>query len=517
MANKIRIILFGVLVLLASANLQATASPKQIKAKPNVIIILADDVGYGDIGAYGATKVKTPNIDQLARQGVSFMDAHAASAVCSPSRYGLLTGEYPARENFWLPVFAKDSLMIETSQMTLARLMKDKGYATAVIGKWHLGFGNKRPVDWNKPLKPGPLEVGFDYYFGVPVLNSHPPFVYVENHSVVGAVSDDPMVYGEIPITREFDEKFIGTLPGELSVGGAKAAHALYEDREIGTTLKNKAIEWITNHKDSPFFLYFTPTNIHHPFTPAPQFIGTSEAGPYGDSIHELDWMVGEIMATLEQEGLADNTLIIFTSDNGGMFNRGGQTAWEAGHKLNGDLLGMKFGAWEGGHRVPLIVRWPGQAPAGEHSAELLSHVDMLATIAEIIEHPLEKGEGPDSYNMLPTFKGISAKPIRDHLVVSPARKSHLAIRQGKWVYIGAQGEGGFGETRVGQHGFGGAAALEFTGQINSDVEDGKIKENAPLAQLYDLEKDPYQTENVHDKFPDVAKEMKALLKRTMM
>ncbi len=482
--------------------------------RPNVIIINADDIGYGDLSSYGATKVRTPNIDKIAEQGISFTDAHSASAVCSPSRYGLMTGQYPARqEHLWGPLMLKEPLSIDTDQMTIARLMKEAGYKTAIIGKWHLGFGRREELlDWNKPLKPGPLELGFDYYYGVPVLNSHPPFVYVENHHVVGLVPEDPLVYGKMSTAREFDEKF------ELdAIGGGEAAHALYKDREIGTNLKNRAINWIRENREGPFFLYFATTNIHHPFTPAPQFIASSDAGPYGDSIHELDWMVGEITKALEEEGLVDNTLLIFTSDNGGMFNRGGQTAWEAGHRLNGKLLGMKFGAWEGGHRVPFIVRWPGVAPAGKKSDELISNVDMLATLADIVARDLLDDEGPDSVNMINAFKGIEGdKPIRESLVISPFQKTHLTIRSGKWVYIGAQDEGGFGGTRIGQHMFAGAAAVGFTSQENSDIENGKIRAGAPPAQLYNLENDPYQTTNVYNHFPDVVRQMKALIEETM-
>lgn len=475
--------------------------------KPNVIVIQVDDLGYGDVGAYGATKVRTPNLDRLADEGCKFMDAHSASAVCSPSRYALLTGQYPARKDFWYPVFLKDTLVIDTTQMTIGKLMKGAGYKTAIVGKWHLGFGNEYPVNWNNELKPGPLELGFDYYFGVPVLNSHPPFVYVENHKVLGLNDNDPFEYGKRAITREFDEKF------DLNaIGGAEEAHRLYKDREVGTTLKNKAIAWVGENKNSPFFLYFSPTQIHHPFTSAPQFIGTSETGPYGDFIHELDWMVGELLDFLDESGLADNTLIIFTSDNGGMLNRGGQTAWEAGHKLNGDLLGFKFGAWEGGHRVPFIVRWPGKTPAGTESHQLISNIDILATLAALLGKELKPEEGPDSYNILPALTLSAEDQIRDQLVISPSRKSHLAIRKGKWMYISDQGEGGFSGQEVGSHSFGGAAAHLFTRQVNSDVVNGKIKRDAAPAQLYDLDADPTQKINLYNEQPDIADELKHLL-----
>lgn len=479
--------------------------------KPNVLIINVDDLGYGDVGCYGATKVNTPNIDQLAQEGRRFTDFHSASAVCSPSRYALLTGRYPSRANLWSPIFLKTPLIIDTARTTVADVMKEAGYATAVIGKWHLGFGNETPIDWNKELKPGPLELGFDYYFGVPVLNSHPPFVYVENHRVVGLAPEDPMVYEKQAETRFFPEKF-----GLADIGGGKAAHFLYDDRKVGTTLKDKAIDWIKENKNKPFFLYFATTNIHHPFTPDPRFIGTSEAGRYGDFIHELDWMIGEVLATLDEEGLTDNTLVILTSDNGGMFNQGGQDAWKAGHRLNGDLLGMKFGAWEGGHRVPFIARWPGKIPAGTVSDELLSNVDILATLAAFVEQPLAEDEGPDSYNMLPALTGSPKEPIRDYLVISPSQKTHISIRKGKWMYIPAQGEGGFGGTKIGEHTLGGAAAHLLTGQVNSDVENGKIKADAPPAQLYDLESDPTQRKNLYNEYPKIVEELRLLLENTL-
>lgn len=508
---------FAFLVFLASCQgttgtgVANTAESSDENVKPNVLVINVDDLGYGDVGCYGATKVNTPNIDQLAKEGRRFTDAHSASAVCSPSRYALITGQYPARKDLWAPIFLKTPLVIDTSQMTVAKVMKEAGYATAAIGKWHLGFGNKRPIDWNKDLKPGPLELGFDYYFGVPVLNSHPPYVYVENHNVVGLTSDDPMVYGEKAETEEFDEKF-----DIDAIGGAKAAHALYKDRKVGTTLKDKAIEYIKKKKNEPFFLYFATTNIHHPFTPAPQFIGTSEAGPYGDFIHELDWMIGEVLAALDEEGIADNTLVIFTSDNGGMLNRGGQNAWKLGHRLNADLLGFKFDAWEGGHRVPFIARWPGKIPAGTESDELIANVDILATLAALVDKSLEDNEGPDSYNILPALTGSPEEPIRDHLVISPSRKKNLAIRKGKWMYISSQGAGGFGGTEIGSHTLGGPAAHLLTNQVNNDIENGKIKPDAAPAQLYDLDRDPTQKVNLYYKHPDVAKELKELLKATL-
>jgi arylsulfatase A-like enzyme len=476
-------------------------------ARPNVVIIYADDLGYGDVGCYGATKLKTPRIDRLAREGRMFMDAHSASAVCTPSRYALLTGRYPFRKNLYSPVFHKRGLVIDANRLTMADLMKEQGYATACIGKWHLGFGDETP-DWNGELKPGPLELGFDYYYGIPVVNSHPPFVYVENHRVVGLDPRDPFIYGVRAATREFQEKF-----GLETIGGARAAHELYDDRLVGKVLAQKAVNWLRDHADEPFFLYLATTNIHHPYTPQQRFDETSECGRYGDFVHELDWIVGEILDTLEDLSVADDTLVVFTSDNGPMLNQGGQDAWRNGHRMNGGLLGFKFDVWEGGHRVPFIIRWPGKVEAGSRSDQLLGQVDMLATLAALTGYELEEGEGPDSYNMMPAMVGSEEKRIRDHLVMAANRgESHIALRSGKWVYIGAQGGGGTRGKNVGDHGFGGPAAMLFTGQKNSDISNGAFKPDAPREQLYDLEADLSQSTNVVREHLEVAARLKERL-----
>lgn len=473
----------------------------------NVVVIFADDLGYGDLGCYGATKLQTPNIDQLAREGRRFTDAHSASAVCTPSRYALITGEYPFRKGLSKPVFLKTGLVVDPDRTTVADVMKNAGYTTACIGKWHLGFGNQSP-NWNGDLKPGPLEVGFDYYFGVPVVNSHPPFVFVENHRVVGLVPDDPFVFNKQAKTREFPEKM-----NTNQIGGADAAHALYDDEAVGTRLTEKSIEWIKANKESPFFLYLATTNIHHPFTPAPRFQGTSQCGRYGDFVHELDWIVGEVMTTLKQQGLDDNTLVIFTSDNGGMFNIGGQDAWKAGHHLNHDLLGFKFGAWEGGHRIPFIARWPDVVPANTTSDQLICNVDLLATMAALVDTNLTDDDAPDSFNVLPALTETPSDPIRDHLVLGASKATHLTIRQGKWLYIGAEGSGGFAGKKGTDFERGGPGAHLLTLQVNSDVENGKLKGNASPAQLYDLKADQSQTTNLYNEHPAIVRRMRSLLK----
>jgi len=487
---------------------------------PNVLLIYTDDVGYGDLGCFGATKVQTPNIDRLAEQGRLFTDAHSPSAVCTPSRYGLLAGRYGWRENIWGPLPYDRPMLIDTTIMTLPRLFKQFGYSTAIIGKWHLGFGSEGLTDWNKELKPGPLDIGFDYYYGVPLVNSHAPFVFVENRYVDGLDPDDPFILRQendaAPVDERLPRSPVQVFPEKGGLerwSGADRAHKLYRDEMVGTTLTEKATGWIEKHvkdrKQDPFFLYFATTNIHHPFTPHPRFKGTSQAGRYGDFIHELVWMVGELLSCIEEMGIANNTIVIFTSDNGGMLNEGGKDAWKAGHRINGELLGFKFGAWEGGHRVPLIVRWPGRVAPGTRSGQLIGQIDLFGTFSAILGYTRKEGEGPDSYNMLPALTGDPQEQIRDHLVLAPALRENLALRAGKWVYIGAQGSGGFGGT------YGGPGALAWSKETNSDVTpDGKIKEDAPMQQLYNLQEDISQAENVIRENPQVAEKLRLELER---
>lgn len=500
-------VLAAVLLLPPIAALHAADISKPV-GNPNIVLILVDDLGYGDVGCYGATKIKTPNIDRLAREGRRFTDAHTASAVCTPSRYGLLTGQYPFRVNSWGALDYRDALLINPNRLTVARLLKNAGYATACVGKWHLGFGDKSP-DWNGDLKPGPLELGFDYYFGLPVVSSIPPYVYVENHRVCGLDPADPLRWDKKATgptyAKPYPEK------GGIDVfRGGRAAHELYKDEEVCSNLTSHAVRWIGQHKDKPFFLYFAATNIHHPFTPGPRFRGTSECDLYGDFVQELDGAVGEILQALNDHKLADNTLVIFTSDNGGMLNAGGQAAWKSGHRLNGDLLGFKFDVWEGGHRVPFILRWPGRIAPGTRSDQLVSHVDMLATLAAVTGSKLGTNDGPDSLNALPSWTGNPEKPVRNFAILAPHKPTHLALRKDNWLYIPAQGGGGFQGTSG--HALGGPSALQFTGETNSDINNGKILPNAPQAQLYDLSTDPSQHTNVIRQHSEIAQQLADLL-----
>ncbi len=495
---------------------------------PNVVLIFADDLGYGDLGCYGATKVQTPNIDRLAKQGRRFTDAHSCSAVCTPSRYGLMTGQYPALaqggKGIWGPANMECELLIDTDKTTMADVFQSKGYDTAGFGKWHLGF-KKRKNGWKLPLSPGPNDLGFDYFFGVPLVNSAPPYAFFENAGIYAGDADDPLKYlgrkpkkdtttplTPIPVTPE-NPKHGSNRVRNMFSGGVKA-HQAYDDFQVGTILAERSVDWIKQRDGNPFFLYLATTNIHHPFTPAERFQGTSECGLYGDFIHELDWMVGEILNCLEQEGLADNTMIIFTSDNGGMFNNGGQTAFKQGHKQNGDLLGNKFGIWEGGHRVPMIAWWPQRIEAGSVSDQLISNVDFLATFAALTKFDLSEQQRANSENMLPALLDNPDTPLRQQLLLSPYRESHVSLRSGKWMYIPARGHGGFSGKTFGNHTFAGTAAAEFLGKENSDIAEGKIRKDALSAQLYDLVADPNQTQNVYQDHPEIVETMAAELRR---
>jgi len=521
---NIRILQSLFLLSLICASCHLNEKSHFITQLPNIVLINADDLGYGDLSCYGATKVKTPNIDKLATEGKRFTDAHSASAVCTPSRYALLTGQYPMRGNsgqgIWGPAPITSPLIINPDQLTIADVLKNSSYSTAVIGKWHLGFGIEEN-NWQAPLRPGPNDLGFDYYYGVPLVNSAPPYVYIENDQIVRGDPNDPLIY----LGRGTHENAtpITLIPTEASqrtpnrFKGAIEAHKLYNDYTIGKELTEKAVNWIEANaaekaEQNPFFLYLATTHIHHPFTPGREFQGKSDAELYGDFIQELDWMVGQVIASLEREGVSENTLVIFTSDNGAMMNLGGRNAVKAGHKINGELLGFKFGVWEGGHRVPFIAKWPGKIEAGNISNQLICNVDMLATFMAITGQDPNSLENLDSQNILPTMVGDPKDPIRKELLLAARQPSHLSLRRGDWIYIPAQGSGGFKGSKPNHHAWGGPAAVALVGGINSDMKEGKIIDDAPLAQMYNLESDPNQKYNVYGQFPEIETEMKTIL-----
>ncbi len=427
----------------------ASAGPSQLQqaaastptSKPNIVFILADDVGYGDFGCYGATKVLTPNIDQLAREGLRFTDAHAPSAVCTPSRYALLTGQYawrnPAGDHI-LPGNAP--LSIKPGTLTVPALLKAAGYRTAAVGKWHLGLGDTAP-DWNIEIKPGPLEVGFDECFLIPATGDRSPCVFLENHRVRNCDPKDPITVD-----------YVNCLPGHANpvagigrigaMTGGKAA--LWKDEEIADTLTAQATSFIERNKAGPFFLYFATHDIHVPRMPAARFRRASQAGVRGDVIQEFDWCVGEVLKTLEKLKLADHTLVLVSSDNGGILDHGdsverdGDVKSNNGHAFNGPLRGTKGTPYEGGTRVPLIARWPGKIQPGT-SDELVCLVDTLATCAALTGQSLPAQAGPDSFNLLPVLLGQKRdKPVRDTLVEHSRR---MGVRQGQWKLVSTLGE----------------------------------------------------------------------------
>ncbi len=419
---------------------------------PNIVLIYADDLGYGDLSCYGATKLKTPHIDRLAKEGRLFTDAHSTSAVCTPSRYALLTGEYPFRVNEYSAIFCEDRLLIDTKKTTMASMLKRKGYATACVGKWHLGFGNKQKPDWNKELKPGPLEVGFDYFFGLPVVNSHPPFVYMENRRIVGLDPSDPLIYqrGGKTYGKEYHKKHTSPHRGMASLIGGKAAHDLYIDELVGEKLTQKALSWM-NQQAQPFFLYYASHNVHYPITPHPYFHGKSECGLRGDFVEELDWSVGQLIAAVERFGVLENTLFVFTSDNGAVFDPASEDIQASGHTPNGALKGKKFGAWEGGHRVPFIVSWPNKIPAGTTSDALIANMDLLPTLAAITDQELTPNDARDGVNQLPLLVDVNGVSARDALLIMPHMRSHTSLRLGDWMYIPGAGDGGWTKGKPGE------------------------------------------------------------------
>ena len=479
----------------------------QGQEKPNIVYIMADDLGYGDLSCYGAKLISTPNIDKLAAQGRSFTDAHSVSSVSTPSRYAFLTGSYPYRynngEGCWRPLRINHPLLISENQKTLAEKLKENGYSTACIGKWHLGFQRRDTTDWNKPLRPGPIDVGFDYYFGLPLVSSGPPFVYVENDTVYGYEKNDPLIYNGYPIseTQKYEAKGINRF------SGGKKAHSLYKDDEVAVEFVTRSKNWIKDNKEKPFFLLLATTHIHHPFTSGKKFRGSSKCGLYGDYVQEFDWMVGEIMRTLKEENLEKNTLLIVTSDNGGMLNLSAQRAWRTGHRINGDLFGFKFGIWEGGHRIPFIVRWPEKIEANSYSNQLISNVDMFATFVALAGGKLNNEEAPDSYNVLEAFIGNPKIPLRNHLILAPNKSSHLSYRKGDWIFIPAQGGGGWNNDKG--NAMGGVLSTKFTNKFNSDIYNGKIKSNAPKCQLFNLKEDICQKVNLADNESALLQEMR--------
>jgi arylsulfatase A-like enzyme len=450
--------------------------------RPNIIFILADDIGYGDFSSYGATKIQTPNIDRLAEEGLRFTDAHSPSAVCTPTRYAFLTGEYAWRRKGTGILPGNAGLIIEPGRVTVPSLLKKAGYVTGVVGKWHLGLG-KTPTDYNSEIKPGPLEIGFDYAWLLPATGDRVPCVWMENRRVVNLDPADPIKL-DYTVHRGEPRSFINGIPRIGGQVGGKAA--LWKDDEIADVIAEKSVAFITKNKDKPFFLYLATHDIHVPRVPHQRFRNTSQSGVRGDSVHSFDWTVGRVMEALDANGLKEKTLLIVTSDNGGALDPNGPDTVNSGtretnngHLHNGPLRAGKTSIYEGGSRVPFIVRQPGRVPKGETGA-LLSLVDMLATFAALTGQTLPATAAPDSFDLLSSLCG-SDMVGREHLVIHGHVNEFLALRQGRWKYISPRGD---------------------------------AREGTETAQLFDLAEDIGEKKDVAALHPEVVAKMGALLKR---
>lgn len=496
--NAIRIFPSVLIVILAL--------PISAAEKPNIIFLLADDIGYGDLGCYGATLVKTPNIDRLAKQGCRFTDAHSPASTCTPTRRAFLTGTYSWRQQPGSAIAPGDApLSIPPGTATTPSLLKQAGYHTGLVGKWHLGLGGPGGPDWNSDIKPGPLEIGFDYAFFMPATGDRVPCVYVENHRVVGLDPTDPIrvsyqqKIGDDPTGKENPEllKLKPTHGHDMTIvngvsrigwmSGGKAAR--WVDEDMADTYTKKALGFIEQNQNGPFFLYLATHNIHVPRVPHPRFKNSSQAGIRGDSIHELDETVGKIMAELDRLKLTDKTLFIFTSDNGGVMDDGYADFGNLDHQCNGPLRGYKGSLFEGGNRVPFIARWPGHIKPGSESSALMAHLDVPATFAALTDVKVPSGDCLDSFNVLPELLGQPAlKASRESFVPhNGGIRGPFAIRQANWKLVEAA-RGGYGPASTGR----GPAAGEV--------------------QLYDLAGDLGEQKNLAQENPAKVKELTALL-----
>lgn len=488
------------LVYLAGFYSNAQTKKQQV-GKPNIIIIYLDDLGWGDLGCYGAKGVNTPNIDALARKGVRFTDAHCTAATCTPSRFSLLTGSYAFRND--AAILPGDApLLIRPGNRTLPAVLQDAGYTTGVVGKWHLGLGSGF-IDWNKEITPGPLEVGFNYSFIVPATLDRVPCVYVEGHRVVNLDPKDSITVdyskkiGDYPTGLEdpqllkyaADTQHSQTIINGISrigfMSGGKKAQ--WKDEDMAAVLLNKAKEFVTSNQRKPFFLYFSFTDIHVPRAPNARFTGKSSMGLRGDAIAQTDWSVGELMKTLRNLRLEEKTLIIFTSDNGPVLDDGYDDKAEVlvgNHKPAGPYKGGKYSAYEGGTRVPTIVYWPARIKKAKVSDALINQVDLLASLASITGQQLNEGDGPDSFNELAAWLGESMKGRETMLEESFT----LSLRNKQWKYVSPA-----------------------TGKTPDWLKNKKVAtglSNHP--QLYDLQGDPGEENNIAVQNPEVVKALQS-------
>ena len=445
--------------------------------KPNVILMVADDLGYQDLSCYGATKLATPRIDSLARDGVRFTDAHSYSGICMPSRYTILSGRYGYR----LKRPMEYACNFDAGQVLMPQVFRDAGYRTAAIGKWHNGFGTQRVVDWNAPLKPGPLEFGFDSFFGTPRTHSEPPLVFVRDHAILGWDKNDPIQVDKSP----------GTGAHGKQIGGKKAM-ALRPDEKIDMISADEAVSFIASKKTTqPFFLYLAWQAPHNPINPSSDFRGKSKAGIYGDYIQQLDHCVGVVLDALEKNNQARDTILVFTSDNGGRYHG---EAMRKGHRPNGELLGQKTDVWEGGHRVAVLARWIGRIPGGSVRKEYFHHVDLIATLTDLAGAALPAGASPDGASEKSSFLDPVSAPVKRTEGMHHGTRG-LALRHRQWIYMPQQGSGG---KTVPEPEKPWSMAYRDMKTVTSDVDErGQVKAGAPKEQLYDLAQDLAQTTNL--------------------
>jgi arylsulfatase A-like enzyme len=432
----------------------ASSQPSIQPERPNVVFILADDIGYGDLSCYGATKVKTPNLDSIAKNGVRFTDAHSAATVCTPTRYSLMTGEYSFRKPGGAGILSGVApSAIAKDQPTMPKMFQAAGYRTGVVGKWHLGLGEGR-TDYNKLITLGPKEVGFDESFVIPATGDRVPCVFVENGRVAGYDPADPIELnyqkkiGDEPAGLERPELLkikpvqghLGTVINGVSrigfmTGGKKAR---WVDEDIADTLTSKAVGFIKSNKSKPFFLYLATHDVHAPLLPNPRFNGKSQCGLRGDTISELDWTVGEVLKALKDAKVDKNTIVIFSSDNGAVDQDGYEDPRENlnGHKVNGALRGTKYELYEGGHRVPLLVSWPAQTARGKTSAAMVTQTDFFASFGKILGANLPPGASLDSRDTSEAFFKLGRNG-RDSVVHHlGGYNSPLAYREGDFVLV---------------------------------------------------------------------------------
>tara|TARA_R110002126_G_scaffold72364_1_gene180919 strand:+ start:103915 stop:105462 length:1548 start_codon:yes stop_codon:yes gene_type:complete len=466
-------------------------TPKQ----PNIIFIYADDLGYGDVSAYGATEINTPNIDKLANEGLRFTNGYASSATCSPSRYALLTGTYPWRNKNAKILPGTAPLIIATDQMTIPKMLRSEGYQTGIVGKWHLGLGDGM-VNWNERISPGPNEVGFDYSYIMAATQDRVPTVYIKDGLVVNLDANDPI---EVSYDKNFEGEPTGTKNPELlkmkgdpqhsnsinngvpRIGFMKGGEAAkWTDEDMADTFLEKAQSYISAQKEKPFFLYYALQQPHVPRIPSPRFVGTSGMGPRGDVIIEADWCVGEIIKTLKKEGVLENTLIVLSSDNGPVINDGylDDSIKKLGnHKPWGPLKGGKYSLFEAGTRVPFITYWKNKIQPGTSDA-MVSQIDLFNSLATLVG---SDKKGPDSQDLLNVFMGKS-KNGRENLILEAT--SRTAFRQGDWVLIPS---------------YKGAKVNKI-----KNIETG----NSKAFQLYNLKEDIGQENNLAENNPEKLKEM---------